>query len=136
MNIQRRSTFVVGVVSITAFSFCSLFLQLNWIRSSLIFWKEQHPKGLGTLSHDEPELGVVLPLIADEMEHTIRSIQHWPAKCSAITSSRVDLIFYFAEELPLYLDRLLEDTSVSSSCFKTTKVVSADLHLRVRVRFI
>jgi len=124
MNIQTCLNFGMGVTIITVFCFCSVLIQLYWIRSGEKVW-QQLPLG-------QPMLGVVLPLIADEMEHTVKSLQRWPTKCSAVTSSRVDIIFYFAEEFPLRLDRLLRNASVSTSCFKRTKVVSANLHLRVR----
>lgn len=75
----------------------------------------------GTIPLGQPMLGVVLALSADEMENAVMSLKRWPLKSSAITSSRVDLFFYFAEELPLSLDRLLENASVSTSCFKRTK---------------
>lgn len=136
MNIQTCTTFGMGITIITAFCFGSALLQLYWIRSGETVWRKQVPASLGTLPLGQPMLGVVLPLLSYEMENTLTSLKRWPLKCSAITSSRVDLIFYFAEELPLSLERLLENASVSTSCFKRTKVVSADLHIMVRFVFM
>lgn len=125
---KRRCSFFVIVAGVLIVCFCYASIQICFAIGEI---GQQHepmiyPRG-------KPTLGIVLPLFAEERIHAVDALKRWPTKCSETTRSRIDLILYLAEELPLDFDRQLGDASASTSCFKKTKVVSASLQLGVRI---
>lgn len=95
---------------------------------------QEEPSMVSSENHSmgKPMLGIVVPLFAEEMARAMQSIKRWPTTCSGKTMDRVDLIFYFAGELPLELTRHLTVASDPVSCFKSTRVVRAALRPEVR----
>lgn len=128
MRLPKRRVFIVGIV---VFCISSLFLQ-HWIERGLESL-ELKPMGFEIQSIiSGPLLGIVVPLVAGDITHGMESIKHWPIRCTENTVKRVDLILYFAGEPPLELDQYLQVGFSSTSCFKTTRVVSATLLPEVR----
>lgn len=94
----------------------------------------EEPNSASSENHSagKPMLGIVVPLFAEEMTRAVQSFKRWPTTCSGNTMNRVDLILYFAGELPLELERHLTVASGPISCFRRTRVVSAALRPEVR----
>ena len=94
---------ITGLMGIaTFFSFCILLL--DWIEGG---WERQEVNPMGFEAHSivsGPLLGIVVPLVADDMARAVKSIKRWPTTCSENTLNRVDLILYFAGEVPLEFD--------------------------------
>lgn len=129
---MRHYIFTVGVIVTMACCFCCSLLQM-WIGMDAKKFRRQQAinSAARECPPDRPMLGIVLPLNADDIASTVELLQHWPTKCSETMVNRMDLIFYFANALPPGLDIQLKNTSPSTSCFKTTRVVSALLHHEV-----
>ena len=94
----------------------------------------QQPGAVG-LDVDHPRtpmLGLVVPLSVEEIASAMDSLERWPTSCSRTTSNNVDLILYFARELPQELESHLRLAKDSTSCFRRTRVVTAALNPEVR----
>ena len=129
MRLPKRRVFIVGILVVCI---SSLFLH-RWIERGLD-GRELKPMGFEIQPIiSGPLLGIVVPLVAGDIIHGMESIKRWPIRCTENTINRVDLILYFAGIPLLELDRQLKVASGSTSCFKTTRVVSADLRPEVRV---
>ena len=123
---------LVFILSFAAIGLSSLLLQ-RWIERGLES-RELKPMGFEIQPIiSGPLLGIVVPLVAGDIARGVESIKRWPIRCTENTINRVDLILYFAGEPLLELERQLKVASGSTSCFKTTRMVSADLRPEVRV---
>lgn len=134
MVFQRRYQIIVGFAGTATLCFCYIFTHL-WMETRVDVRRNQQSTNLDLNLQRKPKLGIVFPLIAEEITYAVESLQHWPTKCSKTTLGRIDLILYFAHELPLDLDHQLGNVNAHNSCFETTKVVSAALPLEVRHDF-
>lgn len=121
----------MGVVGSVALCLSGLFLQA-WTEPSLERGQKPDPINSETHSISKPMLGIVLPLLAEEMADAVESLRHWPKKCTETTLSRMDVIFYFAGGIPNHFDIKVGEITESLSCFKTTKAVSSALNSEVR----
>ena len=129
MRLPRDRTLISGIL---IFCFICCFLFQICIEIGL---ENQQQPGAVSLDADEPRtpnLGVVVPLRAEEIHSAVDSIKRWPTTCSGITLKSVDLIFYFAREIPQELERHLRRASDAISCFRKTRVVTAALRPEVR----
>jgi len=134
MVLQRRYPIIVGFAGAAGLCFCYIFTHL-WMETRVDIRRNQQSTTLDFNLQSKPKLGIVFPLIAEEFTYAVESLQHWPTKCSKPTLGRIDLILYFAHELPFDLDHQMGNINAHNSCFKNTKVVSAALRLEVRHDF-
>ena len=117
----------------TLHAFCTVVLCLCLF---LQFWTEtvhqrrRPPEPVRSVEVDRvrpPILGIVVALSVEEVTFVVESLERWSSRCSGTTLDSVDLILYFAGDLPAHEP----ERHFSSPCFSMTRMVSASIYAKV-----
>lgn len=82
---------------------------------------------------DSRKLAVVVPTHDGDVSRAFVSMKRWPTTCSSVTLNHVDLILYHATDTDKAALRA-QIPKEATSCFRNTRVVSANLSPEVRRR--
>ena len=122
-----RHCIIITVVCAVVLCLC-LFLQFFWTET--VYQNGRPLEAVRSVNADRvrtPSLGIVVLLSVEEITLVVKSLKRWSLGCSTTTLENVDLILYFARDLPAHEPEL----HFSSPCFSVTRMVSASIHAQV-----